>query len=174
MKGLFKLLLFLVIVVGGGGWLYGRSLPRVHVTTSTITLVAPVDTVWKVIRDIGRTPEWWSDMKSVQRIPGRSRESYEQNMGLAGIMRVEVTRSVPGRSMLITILDGEEQGWGGTWTYEIGATGSGTEVMLIEEGFVDSPYFRVFAKMMGHRRTMESYLRSLGAHFGEVVNPRRG
>lgn len=174
MKGLFKLLLFLAIVIGGGGWLYGRTLPREHVVTSTITLVAPVDTVWEVIRDLGRTPEWWSDMKSAQRIPGRSRESYELNMGLAGILRAQVTRSTPQRNLLLTILDDEGKGWGGSWSFDIGATGSGTEVMLIEEGFVDSPYLRVFVKMMGRRRAMESYLRSLGAHFGEVVNPRRG
>jgi hypothetical protein len=38
---------------------------------------------------------------------------------------------------------------------------------------VESPFFRVVMKLRGGpHRTLDSYLRSLGAHFGETVSPR--
>jgi hypothetical protein len=51
---------------------------------------------------------------------------------------------------------------------------SGTEVRITEEGWVDAPLVRVVMKLRGKYRVMDSYLRSLGAHFDESVSPRHG
>lgn len=169
-----KRLLFLVLFVAGGLYVYGRTLPREHLASSTITLVAMPDTVFTVIRNVGATPTWWSDMKASRRLDGRARETWEENMGSAGLMHVELTRVSPPRQLVTTIVDNEEAGRGGTWTYDITSTGSGTEVTITEDGYVDSPIFRVVSHWIGQYRTMDSYLKSLADHFGEIGNPRHG
>ncbi len=169
-----KRLLILVLLVAGGLYVYGRTLPREHLASSTITLVAMPDTVFAVIRNVGATPTWWSDMKASRRLDGRATETWEENMGSAGVMHVEVTRVSPPRQLVMTVVDNEDAGWGGTLTFDIAATGSGTEVTVTEDGYVDSPIFRVVMHWMGPYRTIDSYLRSLADHFGEIGNPRHG
>jgi uncharacterized protein YndB with AHSA1/START domain len=172
--GFIKKVVVLGLVAGGGTFLYGRSLPREHTVRSTVTLVASSDTVFKVIRNIGTTNTWWSDMKSSRRLTSGRGETWEENMGPAGVITVTISRVVPGKSMVHTIVDDGTQGWGGTWTYQVASTGAGTEVTITEDGYVDSPFFRVLMKLRGKYRTIDSYLSSLGAHFGEPVTPRHG
>jgi uncharacterized protein YndB with AHSA1/START domain len=167
-----KRLIILGLVLAGGLYLYGRSLPREHSVASTITLVVPVDSAYAVLRDIGGSARWWSDVQSVTRLVGTQRESWEEDMGSMGKVRIEVTSSVPPNRLVTTILNDTQQDWGGVWTYEIEASGSGTEVTITEDGWVASPFFRVVAKLMGHHRTMDSQLTSLAARFGETASPR--
>ncbi len=175
-----KLLVVLILLVGGV-WFYGRSLPRNHVVKSTVVLgTAGQDTVWKVIRAIGAQPTWWSDVKQVRPILGRRRETWEQNMGGAtGLITVEVTSVVDGERLVTTIVPNdvekpEEMAWGGKWSYRVYQSASGTTVQIIEEGWVDPPFFRVMMKLSGTYRTIDSYLSSLAAHFGEMATPRHG
>ncbi|MEX2181307.1 MAG: SRPBCC domain-containing protein [Gemmatimonadaceae bacterium] len=172
MKFLFRLAIVALLLLGAA-WLYGRSLPREHLVSSTIVLVAPADSVWRVIRNFEATPAWWSDLKSARRVAGQ-RETWEQDMGSAGTIRIAVTSETPGRRLVTTILNDDQDDWGGTWTYDIVATGPGTEVTVTENGWVERPLYRVVMNLRGVHRTVEGYLRSLSAHFGEVANPRRG
>ena len=172
--GFIKKVVVLGLVAGGGTFLYGRSLPREHTVRSTVTIVASPDTVFKVIRNIGTTSTWWSDMKSSRRVTSSRGEVWEENMGPGGVIQVAISRVVPGQSMVHTVVDDGTQGWGGTWTYQVASTGAGTEVTIVEEGYVDSPFVRVLMKLRGKYRTVDSYLSSLGAHFGEPVSPRHG
>lgn len=172
MKFLIKMVFALLVLVIGGAYFYGRGLPRDHVATSSITLVAPTDTVFTVIRNIGAQRDWWPSVKSIERIQGAPRESWRQDMGAAGTIEVEIGEVVPGRSMETHILNAEEQGWGGSWYYEVRSSASGTEVVITEEGWIASPIFRTIMKTLGTHRTLDSYLIALGGHFGEPVNPR--
>ncbi len=174
MKFLLKLFLVFALVVVGGAYFYGRSLPREHVVTSSIVLVAPADTVFKVIRNIEASPTWWGDVKTVERLRGQSGEVWREDMGQGGVIDVAIKNVVPGRTMEMHILGGEQQGWGGVWYYEVINSPSGTEVLLTEEGWVEPPLFRALMKLRGTYRTIDSYLSSLGAHFGEVATPRHG
>ncbi|MDH5235121.1 MAG: SRPBCC family protein [Gemmatimonadota bacterium] len=166
-----KKILILIVLLVGGVYFYGRSLPREHKVASSITLVVPVDTVWFMVRHPGASNTWWSDVKSVRRLD-RPRESYEQNMGAAGIVSTEIVSEDPPRRLVTRILNDEQQDFGGTWTYVVRNTDSGTELMITEDGWIESPFFRVIAQISGLRRTINSYLTSLGAHFGETVTPR--
>ena len=168
-----KILVVLALLVGGGLWLYGSRMPREHSVKSAIVITANPDTVYKVIRNVAATPTWWTDLKSAKRVQGAGRETWEEDMGQGGVIQVEITRVVPGRRVVQTILDDGTQGWGGTWTIDVEGTPAGTTVTIIEEGYVDSPFFRIVMSAMGQHRTMESYLRSLAAHFGEMATPRR-
>ena len=167
-----KKLLILAVLLVGGVWLYGRSLPREHRASSAITLVAHQDTVFALIRNLGTANSWWSDLRGVRRLT-RARESWEQDMGASGKISLEVTAADPPRRMITTVLNDQQQDFGGTWTYDVRMFASVTEVQITENGWIESPFFRVVAKLRGHHRTLNSYLSSLGAHFGESVTPRR-
>jgi uncharacterized protein YndB with AHSA1/START domain len=173
MKFLIKLVLVVMFLAIGGAYVHGRGLPREHVVTSSITLVVPPDTVFRLIRNIGAQRDWWSSVKSVERIQGAPRESWRQVMGFGGgTIETEIGSVVPGHSMEVRILNAEEQGWGGTWYYEVRTSAAGTEVLITEEGFIESPVFRTIMKVRGKYRTIDSYLISLGGHFGEPSTPR--
>lgn len=175
-----KKLLIVAVLLIGGLWFYGRSLPREHTIKTSITVTAPVDTVFRVVRAIGSQAAWWSDVKSVRPLVGRRRESWEQNMGGgAGLIALEVTSVNPGVSMVTTIITTDEEGsgklgWGGTWTYRVIQTSSGTKVEITEDGWVEGPFARIFMKVRGQYRTADSFLTSLAAYFGEVASPRHG
>lgn len=173
MKFLIKLVLVVMFLVIGGAYLHGRGLPSEHVVTSSITLVVPTDTVFNVVRNIGAQRDWWPSVRSVERIQGAPRESWRQVMGLgAGTIDIEIGQVVPGRSMEVHVLNDEKQGWGGTWFYEVRSSAAGTEVVITEEGWIESPVFRTIMKLRGKYRTIDSYLIALGGHFGEPSTPR--
>ena len=173
MRFLMKLAVLAAVVLGGV-WVYGRSLPREHRVTSSIALTAAPDSVYAVIRDLARTPDWWSDVNSMKRLTGKRRESWEQLMKLSGPVQIEVTSETPGQRLVMTVLNDDQKDWGGKWTYDVMRTGVGAEVRMTEDGWVQAPLYRVLMKVRGGpNRTINSYLKSLGAHFGETVTPRR-
>ena len=173
-----KKLLIVAVLVIGGVWFYGRSLPREHHVKSTVTVVANPDTVWRMVRSIGSSHTWWDDVKSTRPITGR-RETWEQNMGPQGLVTVEVKSVTDGQRLVTEIVPNEEASdsklsWGGTWTYRVFQTSSGTAVEITEDGFADPPFTRIYMKLRGRYRTVDSYLSSLAAHFGEQTSPRHG
>jgi uncharacterized protein YndB with AHSA1/START domain len=170
--GFFKKLILLAVLIIGGLWFYGRKLPREHTIKSSIILVAPIDTVFKVIRNIDNQASWLSDVKSVRPLEGRPRESWEQNTVLDGLISLEVTSVSPPGRMVTTILNDDQQNWGGRWTYDVFTSAAGTEVAITEAGWVDPPLYRVYMKVRGQYRSLDSFLSSLGANFGEPVTPR--
>lgn len=154
-------------------WIYGTTLPRTHRATSTITLVASPEAAYATMRDMENLPRWWSDVNRVTRIKGAKRESWERDMRGGDPVQVEVTSAISGQRFVTTFLNDSIQGWGGTWTHDVRLTGSGTEVTLTEEGWIEKPLQRVMMKIRGgHHRLLDGYLRSLGAHLGETVSPR--
>src|SRR2546427_12476999 len=51
--------------------LIGAFVAREHHATSTITLRQPPESVWKVVRDIGGAPAWFSAPQKIERPPDR-------------------------------------------------------------------------------------------------------
>jgi uncharacterized protein YndB with AHSA1/START domain len=138
-------------------------------------MVAHPDSVYALLRDFGRAPAWWTDLRSARQLTGKRRESWEHDMGIAGVVQFEVTSEVPGQRLVTTILNDDQQDFGGSWTYTVRATAEGTEVRIVARGWVDKPLMRVMSKLRGGpHRAMDSLLRSLAAQFGETVSPRHG
>ena len=72
-------------------------------------------------------------------------------------MKSEVVESVPP-TKLVTKIVGETQ-FGGTWTFEIAPTPTGSRMTITERGEIYNVLFRALAKyVFGYTSTMESCL----------------
>ena len=170
-RTLVILALTLVALIGGLG-LWGVTLPRDHRATSRVTLTAPPESVYNVMRDLGSLPAWWKDAKTVTPVPGNDGwERWREEMD-GFEMTVVVAEEEPAIRFVTRIETGPDAPFGGTWTYATTlASGGGTMVTLTEEGWVADPFFRVMMKLSGPHTTIDSYLAALGTRFGQTVTP---
>ncbi len=71
-----------------------------------------------------------------------------------------VEREAPAR-LVTKIKPG--QPFGGTWTYEVKAEGSGSTLTITENGEVYNPLFRFLSRYaFGHTATIDGFLKQLG------------
>src|SRR5262249_20720597 len=81
---------------------------------------------------------------------------------------VETVESVPPRKLVTRIAD-PHQPFGGTWTFIITPASSGSTVTITEDGWVSNVIFRFVARfVIGHHRTMDTYLTNLAKRFNEA------
>ncbi len=153
-------------------WLIGAVLPRSHRATSRIRLAHPPEMVFAVVRNQAEVPAWWQEVKKVERLPAQvGRERWRQTLGNGFQMTLIVAEAEPP-ARLRTVIDSEPgAAFGGAWIYELTPSGEGTDVEVTEEGWVANAYFRVFALLMGHHKTLDSYLTALARRFGETAVP---
>lgn len=83
-------------------------------------------------------------------------------------LELEVEILEPPHRMRTRILD-DDIPFGGTWTWELASENGGCRVRITEEGFIDAPSFRYFARARGHAETIERYLEALALRLGERV-----
>lgn len=81
----------------------------------------------------------------------------------------ELLEATPPRRLATRIAD-KSLPFGGTWTFEIAPEGVGSEVRITEDGEIYNVIFRFMARFIfGYTTSIETYLRDLGAKFGEPV-----
>jgi uncharacterized protein YndB with AHSA1/START domain len=151
----------------------GATLPIGHQAAVRAVYAQPPERVYDALADVQASPAWRTGVDSVRVIgdpdAGFSWIEYS-SFGATTLVRehAERPRLLTGR-----IAD-ESQGFGGTWTFELVPAAAGTELTITERGRVFSPLFRFMSKyVFGHHRTLESYARDLGRHFGEDVSVHR-
>lgn len=152
--------------------LIGGRMPKSHHAASRIVLAHPPAMVWAVIRNQQDVATWWPEVKKVDRLPDQvGRERWRQTLGNNFTMTLVVAELVPQRRIR-TVIDAEPgAAFGGTWIYELSPAGEGTEVTITEDGWIANPFFRVFARLMGHHRTIDGYLTALARRFAESAEP---
>ena len=153
--------------------LIGAFVPREHRATSTVVLHQPVDSVWKVVRDLGGVPAWWPEIKESVRLPDKDgHEVWRQKMSGWDVPLIVIESTAPRR--LLTQIDTSAGGaFGGTWTYELTPdSGAGTKISVTEAGWIGNPIFRTLSRFVfGYYGSLDGYLRALGKRFGESVEP---
>lgn len=152
----------------------GYLVPRDHRATSTIALRQPLDSVWKVVRDIGGIPAWWSAMKESTRLPDQhGQEVWRQKMSGFDVPLI-VMESAPPRRLVTKIDASAGAPFGGTWTYELtpDSGGGGTRISVTEDGWISNPVFRFLSRFVfGYYGSLDGYFKALGKRFGEEVRP---
>lgn len=144
----------------------GLLLPRTHRVTSRLALPVPPDSVWAVVRDIGQLPSWWPDVKGVERVQqDDGQERWRETMGgdMRLVLRIE---DAEPPSRMRSVIEPTGEPFGGEWIYRITPSGAGSVVEITEDGWVSNPVFRVVSKLIGHHRTVDSYLSALARRFG--------
>jgi uncharacterized protein YndB with AHSA1/START domain len=150
----------------------GVFVSREHRATSTISLRQPVDSVWKVIRDLGGVTNWFPAMQRSERLPDRAgHEVWRQKIG-GFDTPIIVLEAAPPRK-LVTQIDPQAGGsFGGTWTYQLLPEKNGTRISVTEAGWISNPLFRFLSRFLfGYYGSLDGYLKALGRHFGERVEP---
>jgi hypothetical protein len=162
---LFGLVVVLLIV--------GMLLPRAHRATSVLNLpkTTPAE-VWAVIRDLGRVPEFWPDVRTSERKPDRDgKEVWVQTMKNGFALPLVIEEDSPPTRLVTRIAIEGKAPFGGTWIYEITGSGTGSKVTVTEDGFIGNPLFRVVSRIMGYHSTLDSYLTALARRMGENARP---
>jgi uncharacterized protein YndB with AHSA1/START domain len=138
----------------------GYLLPVDHVASAEARFARPPGEVFATIADVKRYPEWRPDVSRVELLADAPRTRWKESGG-SGEITFEVEDATPPGRLRARIAD-RTLPFGGTWTYEVTPSGSGTVVRITERGEVYNPVFRVLSRFVfGHTATMEQFLRNL-------------
>ena len=169
-----RLMMWILWIVGGLAGLValiaiiGMMLPQNHTVSRTLRLKQPPEAVWKTITDYGAMPQWRSELKKIERMPDVDGHPVWKEYNSAGEMSLETIESVPPRRLVRKI--GAGLPFGGKWTYEVMADGTGSQLKITEDGEVYNPIFRVVGKFMDPAASMTTFLKGLAKKFGEEAS----
>lgn len=157
-------LVLLVVVVGA-------MLPVAHAAARRITVRQPASAVFAAITDLRAFATWRKDVKSVEELPPRGGKRCYREVSGFGPMEFLVEREDPGRELILRIVTPDSP-FGGTWTYRLTEANGVTELAITENGEVYNVVFRALARFVfGHTATIDVFLKSLAAKFGETASP---
>ena len=141
----------------------GYALPVAHVASREAALPAAPGQVFAALQDVDRYASWRSDVKSVE-VLARAPQLRWKETGSNGEITFEIEeQDVPRR--LVTRIADRSLPFGGSWTYVLTPSGTGTQLTITEHGEVYNPLFRFMSRFVfGHTATIETYLRDLQRH----------
>jgi len=100
------------------------------------------------------------------------REVHLREEGKNGTVNYELAEDVPGKRMVMQILD-TDLGYSGKWTYVFAPENDGARVTITEDGEVSNTLFRFMSRyVFGHTATLDAYMSSLARRFGEHTTPQ--
>jgi uncharacterized protein YndB with AHSA1/START domain len=138
--------------------LVGWSLPVKHTATGEATFKSSPDSLYQVITDVDRFPQWRSSVKSAERLPDGAGKKRFREVGSDGTILYEVDSAVPGQRLVTKIAD-RSLPFGGSWTFELIPRGDSTTLRITEDGEVYNPIFRFVSRFVfGHTATIDKYL----------------
>lgn len=139
----------------------GYLLPVGHVASAEATIGRPPAEVFAAIADVARYAEWRPDVTRVEVLADAPAMRWKES-GSAGDITFELEESAPPSRLRSRIAD-PSLPFGGSWTYDLTPSASGTRVRITERGEVYNPIFRVLSRFVfGHTTTMEQFLENLG------------
>ncbi len=151
----------------------GMTLPQNHTASRTARLSAPPETVWALITDVTRYPEWRKDVTSVEKIESGGAPTWREVSGGDRMTYEAVVWEAP--SHLVANIADKGLPFGGSWDYRMTPDGTGTQITITENGEVYNPLFRFVSRyVMGHTATIDKYLAELSAKTGDAYKPPVG
>ena len=161
--GLLVFVLLVAIAIGTG-------LPIAHVATCSARYSQSPATLFAVVEDDASSPSWRSDVREVHSEPttvGRTKwiETYKNGQTLPYIESADPKGQ--GKYLVRAIAD-PSLPFGGQWRYTFGPNAAGTEVTIVERGYIYNPVFRLIEQFFtGYSKTIETYMTDLGRKYGE-------
>lgn len=150
-----------IIAAAGTVLVIGMSLPQGHRASRTVTLPAPPATVFGVLSDFEKHPQWRSGVRRVS-VEGDTRAgALVREESSDGTMPFRLEVFDPPRRMVMRIAD-PSLPFGGTWAFDLRPAAGRTELTITEDGEVYNPIFRFMARFVfGHHATIDQYLDDL-------------
>jgi hypothetical protein len=134
-------------------YLIGYFMPVKHVATHSVVLNTTAESAWKILHDYAQYPSWRSDLKKVEVKDDRHWSETSNN----GTLDFE-SEIVRPNELFHTHIVNKDLPFGGSWTYELKSSGTGTELIITENGEVYNPIFRFMSKyIFGHQATLRKY-----------------
>ncbi len=156
----------LIVVAGLVFYLVGRSLPEKHTSRFSITLPVPPATVWAVITDYPKMPDWWPAVKAIRLETRPDGEVWTWNQDSRGREIAFRTIGEKAPQHLVREIVGDNLPFGGTWTFDLAPEASGTKLTLTEDGFIKPPLFRFIGTyFIGLDKTMKDFSTNLQKRF---------
>lgn len=160
-----------IVVLVAAITVIGAMLPRAHRATGTAEFRRDPLTVWGVLTDFPALAAWMPGVKQVTAVAPSDGQPRWAMTTEEGKMTIEVVELTPPRR-LITRIVGDGLPFGGTWTYDLVPTATGTRLTIVEDGWISNPLYRFFARyIFGLSSTIDRSLRALGRRLGETVTP---
>lgn len=165
---LFFLALSAAALAAGVIGAMGASLPVPHRASRKASYHVPPETLFAAIAG---PPDWRSGVKRFGALPAANggRRWYEEDSHGSKIT-YEVLEETPPKRLVVRIAD-RGLPFGGTWSYDVAPTpGGGAELRITENGEIYNVFYRFLSRfVLGYTRTMDTYLRDLGAKFSQPV-----
>ena len=139
----------------------GYSLPKEHSVSRTATIPMAPDAVYVLLSDVDRYQSWRPGVKSLQRHADRDgRPSWTEEM--SGMKIPLYFERMDRPSLLVSRIADPSLPFGGTWTYRIQPTPTGSAVTITEDGEVYNPFFRFMSRFVfGHTATLDEFVKNL-------------
>jgi hypothetical protein len=171
MQWILRLLGFVILLIAAA-ILIGLTLPAQTEHTRTIILQQKPETVFAVLTDVKKLPEWNRNMRKIEVLPPIDGKQATKQTFKGGMTMVVVTAQSSSPNLLVREIREGSGPFGGSWTYEIWSKTGGTEVALKERSEINNPFFRVMVKIFGPTKYMDEHLIDLGKRLGETASPR--
>jgi hypothetical protein len=149
-----------VLVAAALVTLLGMQLPQQHVALQTSEFPQSPQQVWNVIFG---PPTWRPEVKRYELITPDPHRKWIEYGRHGEKMTFEVVEADPRRKLVTRIAD-PNLPFGGTWTYQIRPTASGTSLTITEHGEIYNPVFRFVARnILGYNTAIDKYLKAMQA-----------
>ncbi len=157
------LVIAVLLAVIGVVEVWGSQLPEQHTASRTVELRQSPRQVWDLIDG---PPTWRPEVTRYELLSADPHRKWIEYGRHGQKMTYEVVSSDPPQRLVTRIAD-PHLPFGGSWTYEITPTASGSALTITENGEIYSPVFRFVARyVQGYTATIDSYLKALQAKLG--------
>ena len=140
----------------------GFATPKNHEASASKTYRLPPNELFAIVTDFKGYEGWRTGLKSIDVSDDKKRVV---ETGGYGVIPYVIRESVPGQR-LVTEIDDSDLQFGGTWTFEFTAEGSGTRLTVTERGFVKNVVFRFVSRFMAQDATIKQFLADLAKRAG--------
>ncbi len=154
---------FLLLAVVGMIAVLGSQLPEQHTVSRTAEFRQSPQQVWDVIDG---PPNWRPEVSRYEILSPDPHRKWIEYGRHGEKMTYEVVEADPPDKLVTRIAD-PHLPFGGSWTYELTPTASGSSLTITENGEIHSSVFRFVARyIQGYTATIDSYLKALQAKLG--------
>ena len=152
------LVIFLVLATVGLIALMGAQLPEQHEASRTTVFRQSPQQLWDVIFG---PPTWRPEVTRYEVVSPDPQRKWIEYGRHGQKMTFEVVEAYPPNKLVTQIAD-PHLPFGGSWTYEITPTATGSSLTITEHGEVYNPVFRFVARyVQGYTATIDNFLKAL-------------